>query len=332
MLRTRICDLLGIEYPIIQAPMNWITGANLAAAVSNAGGLGTLGPNAGATEVTEDVALTGERLRSEIRKLKTLTQKPFAVNFPIGFGTVKDFADRCVEVSLEEDIHVAITSMGSPKVYTSRFREAGVKVFHLVTSVRYALKAEEAGVDAVVAQGFEAGGHSGADELPTMVLVPQVVDAVKIPVIAAGGIADARGVVAALALGAEAVYMGTRFLATLECDAHSNLKQAVVDANDTSTIAWGKKLGVGIGRSLKNEFIEKYIELETGGAPLEELGNHVLYHPMRNALVQGDIDTSEAPCGANAGMIHDIMSAREVIENIVAEVPAILAKLNEKQV
>ena len=329
MIKTRICELMGIEYPIIQAPMNWITGANLAVAVSNAGGLGTLGPNAGATEVTEDVALTGERLRSEIRKVKTLTDKPFAVNFPIGFGSVKDFADRCVEVSLEEGIPAAITSMGSPKVYTSRFKEAGVKVFHLVTSVKQAQKSAEAGVDAVVAQGFEAGGHGGSDELPTLVLIPQVVDAVKVPVVAAGGIADARGVVAALALGAEAVYMGTRFLATRECDAHPNLKQAVVDAGDTATIAWGKKLGVGIGRSLKNEFIDKYIELETSGAPLEELGMHVLYHPMRNALVQGDLDESEAPCGANAGMIHDILSAKEVIEKIVAEVPGILARLNQ---
>jgi len=251
MLKTRICDLLGIEYPIIQAPMNWITGANLAAAVSNAGGLGTLGPNAGVTGVTEDVALTGERLRGEIQKMKLLTGKPFAVNFPIGFGTVKDFADRCAEVALEEGIHAAITSMGSPRVYTDRFKEAGVKVFHLVTSVKQALKAEDAGVDAVVAQGFEAGGHSGADELPTLVLVPQVADAVKIPVVAAGGIADARGFVAALVMGAEAVYMGTRFLATLECDAHPNLKQAVLNADDTATIAWGKKLGVGIGRSLK---------------------------------------------------------------------------------
>jgi len=327
MKRTRICDLLGIGYPIIQAPMNWITGADLAAAVSNAGGLGTIGPNAGATTITQDVTLTGERLRNEIRKAKTLTQKPFAVNFPIGFGEFRAFTDRCIEVALEEGIPVAIVSMGSPEVYTSRLKQAGVRVLHIVASVRHARKAEGAGVDAVVAQGYEAGGHSGVNELPTLVLVPQVVDAVRIPVVAAGGIADARGVVAALALGAEAVYMGTRFVATHECDAHPDMKQAVVNANDTSTVSWGRKLGVGIGRSLRNEFTRKYLEMETSGASFEELGSLVLAHPMMNSLVLGDLVNSEAPCGAAAGMIKGIVSAREIIESIAAEVSEILAKL-----
>lgn len=327
MKRTRICELLGIEHPIIQAPMNWITGANLAAAVSNAGGLGTMGPNAGATAITQDVTLTGERLRNEIRKAKTLTEKPFAVNFPIGFGEFRAFTDRCIEVALEEGIPVAIVSMGSPEIYTGRLKQAGVRVLHIVASVRHAGKAEGAGVDAVVAQGYEAGGHSGVDELPTLVLVPQVVNAVRIPVIAAGGIADARGVVAALALGAEAVYMGTRFVATHECDAHPDMKQAVVTANDTSTISWGRKLGVGIGRSLRNEFTRKYLEMETSGASFEDLGSLVLAHPMMNSLVRGDLVNSEAPCGAAAGLIKGIVSAREIIESITAEVPHILAKL-----
>ena len=327
MKRTRICELLGIEHPIIQAPMNWITGANLAAAVSNAGGLGTMGPNAGATAITQDVTLTGERLRNEIRKAKTLTEKPFAVNFPIGFGEFRAFTDRCIEVALEEGIPVAIVSMGSPEIYTGRLKQAGVRVLHIVASVRHAGKAEGAGVDAVVAQGYEAGGHSGVDELPTLVLVPQVVNAVRIPVIAAGGIADARGVVAALALGAEAVYMGTRFVATHECDAHPDMKQAVVTANDTSTISWGRKLGVGIGRSLRNEFTRKYLEMESSGASFEDLGSLVLAHPMMNSLVRGDLINSEAPCGAAAGLIKGIVSAREIIESIAAEVPEILAKL-----
>lgn len=327
MKRTRICELLGIEHPIIQAPMNWITGANLAAAVSNAGGLGTMGPNAGATAITQDVTLTGERLRNEIRKAKTLTEKPFAVNFPIGFGELRAFADRCIEVALEEGIPVAIVSMGSPEIYTGRLKQAGVRVLHIVASVRHAGKAEGAEVDAVVAQGYEAGGHSGVDKLPTLVLVPQVVNAVRIPVIAAGGIADARGVVAALALGAEAVYMGTRFVATHECDAHPDMKQAVVTANDTSTISWGRKLGVGIGRSLRNEFTRKYLEMETSGASFKDLGSLVLAHPMMNSLVLGDLVNSEAPCGAAAGLIKGIVSAREIIESITAEVPEILAKL-----
>lgn len=327
MKRTRICDLLGIKYPIIQAPMNWITGAKLAAAVSNAGGLGTIGPNAGATTITKDATLTGERLRSEIKKAKRLTQEPFAVNFPIGHGEYKVFTDRCIEVALEEGIEVAIVSMGSPKVYTDRLKQAGVKVLHLVASVKHATKAEEAEVDAVVAQGYESGGHSGVDELPTSVLVPQVVDAVRIPVVAAGGIADARGVVAALALGAEAAYMGTRFLATRESDAHPDMKQAVVRANDTSTISWGGKLGAGMSRSLRNDFTKKYLEMETSGASVEDLGSLVIAHPLMNSMVLGDLENSDAACGAIAGMIKEIVGAAEVIESIVAGVPDIVAKL-----
>jgi len=329
MKRTELCNILGIEYPIIQAPMNWITGANLAAAVSNAGGLGTIGPNAGAATITRDSAETSGRLRIQIRKAKSLTRKPFAVNFPIGIGGMRKFSDSCIEIAIEEEIQVAVTSVGGPRIYTERLKKAGIKVLHVVATVEHAVKSEAAGVDAVIPQGYEAGGHSGVDKLPTMVLVPQIVDAVKIPVIAAGGIADARGVVAALALGAEAVYMGTRFIATHECDAHPAFKQAVLDANESSTVSLCKRFGVGImGRSLKNNFTAKFLSLEGSGASAEELAGLILTDSMHNSLVHGDLVNSEAPCGANAGMIKEIIGAGDVIQNIVAGVERIISNPN----
>ena len=214
MIKNRIGELLGIRYPLIQAPMNWSSGAELAAAVSNAGALGTLGPNAGAESITDDVELTGERLREQIRKVRELTGKPFAVNIPIGIGEGLKYSKKCVEVVLEEAVPVVITSVGGPDVYTTILQEEGIKVFHAISTARHARKAEESGVDAVVCEGFEAGGHKGFTELTTLVLTPLVADTVKIPVITGGGIGDARGILAALALGADAVYMGTRFMAT----------------------------------------------------------------------------------------------------------------------
>jgi len=201
-MRTRFTELLGIRYPIVQASMAWITDAVLAAAVSEAGGLGTIGPNAGCTSVTPDVGETGERLRDQIRKCKELTDKPFAVNFVVGVvGWDRDYSDRCLEVGIEEGVPVAVVSQGSPMVYTPRLKEAGVKVIHVGSTVRHVRKAEDAGVDAVIVSGTEGGGHSGFDQMTTLCLVPQATDAVKIPVIAGGGIVDARGLVAALALG-----------------------------------------------------------------------------------------------------------------------------------
>jgi len=227
MKRTMICDLLGIEYPIIQGGMTWIANAELAAAVSSAGGFGLISPNAGMAETGNIL----DNLRRQIKKAKSLTDKPFGVNFALQMPGVKELLD----VAIEEKIPAVTTSAGNPATYTSYLKEAGVKVLHVVASVRHATGAEKRGVDAVIAEGYEAGGHNGLDELTTFTLVPQVVDAVKVPVVAAGGIADARGFIAALSLGAEGVQIGTRFVATLECIAHSNAKEAIVKAIDTGT-------------------------------------------------------------------------------------------------
>ena len=334
MKQTRLCQLLGIEYPIIQAPMAWITCAELAAAVSNAGGLGTLGPEAGAKtqEEAKDLDIVERCLREQIRKVKTLTDKPFAVNFPIGWGKQKIFNERRITVAIEEGMPIAIVSMGSPELFTQKLHDAGIKVIHIVVSVEQARKAEKAGVDAIVCIGYEAGGHIGADELPTFVLVPQVVDAVEIPVIAAGGIADARGLVAALALGAEGVYMGTRFLATYECNAHPTMKQTVIQAGDTSTIAFGRR--TGISRCLKNAYTARHMEMEASGATFDELREYERsgddlggWRRIPAALVDGNITHGSAACGAIAGMINEIISAGEVIRRMVEGYEAVLAKL-----
>jgi len=317
MKKTRVCHLLGIEYPIIQGGMTWVANAELAAAVSNAGGLGLISPNAGMAPDGNPV----ENLRNQIKKAKSLTDKPFGVNFPLQDPTIKEQID----VAIEEKIPVVTTSAGNPATYTSYLKEAGIKVLHLVASVRHAQGAERRGVDAVIAEGYEAGGHNGFDELPTFVMVPQVVDAVEIPVIAAGGIADARGFIAALALGAEGVQMGTRFLATHECIAHQTVKEGVVAAIDTGTVISGRKLGPT--RGLKNELTDKILEMESGGASSEELQSFIGPGRARLGKLAGDLVDGEAYCGAVAGMITELVSAGEVVRSIVEGSDAILAKL-----
>lgn len=317
--------MLGIEAPIIQAPMNWATDARLVAAVSQAGGLGTIGPNAGREINTpsSNPQVTGERLRAEIRKVRELTDKPFAVNFPIGQGPARVFSDRAVEVAIEEAISIAIVVMGSPEVYTERLKKAGIFVIHAVGSARHARKAEEYGCDAVVAEGFEAGGHSGFDELPMSVLTPQVVAAVRIPVIAAGGIVDGRGLVMGLATGAEAVYMGTRFMATVEAPIHERVKQAIVAAGDNATLSWGRRIGVA--RTLRNAFTTRFRELELGGASAEELKAFIdAYDAVPGGrrvggLRAGDLEQGEVYMGAGAGMISEILTCAEVIERTMSE-------------
>jgi len=315
--RTRICDLLGIEYPIIQGGMTLIAGAELAAAVSNAGALGIISPNAGA----EAGLSSAENLRNLIRRAKSLTDKPFGVNLPLAGR-----ATESIDVVIEEGVGVVTTSMGSPAPVAKRFQEAGVKMLHLVASARHARRAEEEGVDAVIAEGYEAGGHNGLDELPTFVLVPSVVDAVRIPVVAAGGIADARGLVAALALGAEGVQIGTRFIATHECLAHPNFKQAVVEAIDTSTVITGRKIGPT--RTIRNELSQQIQEMESRGASREELLSFIgAGQRTRQGQIEGDMTQGEAYCGAIAGIVGEIVSAAEVVESIVKGVSGVVAGL-----
>ncbi|MDO8491780.1 MAG: nitronate monooxygenase [Dehalococcoidia bacterium] len=337
MKKTDLCRLLGIEYPIIQAPMAYITWSEMVAAVSNAGGLGTLGPNAGSREPAPDVAEVGRRLRDQIRKVKALTNKPFAVNFVIYEGvsavyadtgkSPNDFSEECVRVALEEGIPVAILVGKTPETYAGRFKEAGVKVLlhgH-PCNVEAARHAQQVGVDAFVAVGYGAGGHSGIDQIPTFVLVPEIVDAVDIPVIAGGGIADGRGLAAALALGAQAVYMGTRFIATKECNAHPRLKQAVLEATDTSTVSW---LGsFGVVRGLKNNMAARCLEMEAKGANSLEISSVYGGAAVRAGFLNGDIEEGSVIFGAAAGLIKDIPSAGEVVTRTVQEADETLAKL-----
>lgn len=348
-MKTRITDLLGIKYPIIQAPMAWITDAELVAAVSAAGGLGTIGPNSGYKRVTRDVVETGERLREQIRKVKSLTDCPFAVNFVVGApGFDRDFSERCVQVGIEEKVPVAVVSQGSPRVYTERLKEAGMKVIHVCASVDHARKAEEAGVDAVVASGTEGGGHSGFDQITTFCLVPQVADAVKIPVIAGGGVGDSRGLIAALALGAEGVYMGTRFIATRECPAHPNVKQAILDCTDTGTVAikHGRPSVAGPGdrgftearrgsvRVIINQKLQEIMAQKGGQISWEDILPFMVFpdpesgiNPTVAAFIEGDLINNFMAAGQVAGMISDIPTCREIIERMVSEARSILEKI-----
>jgi enoyl-[acyl-carrier protein] reductase II len=318
MKKTRLCELLGIEYPIIQGGMVWIANAELAAAVSNAGGLGLISPNAGMSRNGDQI----ENLKNQIEIAKGLTSKPFGVNLPIMNNAQ---IEALVEVVIQAKVQVAVTAAGNPALYTGRFKEAGIKVLHLVAAVRHAQSAEKRGVDAVIAEGFEAGGHNGLDELTTLTLVPQVADAVQIPVVAAGGIADARGIVAALALGAEGVQMGTRFVATRECAAHQNFKDAVVKASDTDTTITGRKIGPT--RILKNGIATKLLDMEATGASAEELTAFIGSGRSRKGQFDGDLVNGEAYCGAIAGMIKEIKSVAEVIHDIVEKYDKVVAGL-----
>ncbi|MCP4756205.1 MAG: nitronate monooxygenase [Proteobacteria bacterium] len=352
-MKTRITELLGIKYPIIEAPMAWITDAVLAAAVSEAGGLGTIGPNAGSKTVTSEVGETGERLRGQIRKFRELSGGPFAVNFVVGVvGWDRKYSDHCLEVGIEERVPVAVVSQGSPIVYTQRMKDAGMKVIHVCSTVRHVQKAEQAGADAVVVSGTEGGGHSGFDQLTTFCLVPQAASAVEIPVIAGGGVVDARGLMGALSLGAEAVYMGTRFMATQECPTHPNVKQAVLQAIDTSTMAVrhgspfakeqksAESRGFveerrGSVRMLINEALRKVI-VDKGGAisfaDALEAGDSSEANPESNrtvnAFVQGDLEHNSITMSQGSALITDVPTCRALIERIVEEAESILGRLN----
>lgn len=295
MKKTRVCELLCIDYPIIQGGMSLIASAELAAAVSNAGGLGIISPNAG----EPDWGKVGANLRSQIRKVKSLTDKPFGVNFPIHvLGQDRSLLD----IAIEEGVRVVTTGAGSPSLHTGYLQEHSVRVLHLVASVKHAKGAEKSGVDAVIAEGYESGGINSPDELTTFVLVPQVVDAVSIPVIAAGGICDARGLVAALALGAEGVQMGTVFIATKECIADQDYKDAIVAANDTATIITGR-----------------------GSMPIRGLKSELITQGQQ--IAEADIAPKQMICGAVAGMINEIVSAGDVVRNIVEGYDRIVAGL-----
>jgi len=328
MAKNRISELLNIRYPIIQAPMNWVSGAALTAAVSNAGGLGTLGPNSGAEDITYDVDLTAERMREQIRKVRSLTDAPFGVNVVVGVGETVKYSEKIVEVVIEEQVPVVIASVGRPDIYTPRLKAAGIKVLHAISTGRHAKKAEAAGVDAVICEGFEAGGHKGFTELTTFALTPMVADAVSLPVITGGGIGDARGVLAALALGADGIYMGTRFMATQESESHHRVKQAIVACQDACTVTISKDFMVA--RDLRNQFTETYMEMHKSGAAAKELGEYLNAHSQYHAQHLGNSEAAEICCGQFAGMINAIKSATEVMQEIVQAVGPQFEALKEK--
>jgi enoyl-[acyl-carrier protein] reductase II len=318
MKKTRVCELLGIQYPILQGGMLWLADAGLAAAVSNAGGLGVISPMAGMKPRGNPV----KNLNAEIIKAKKLTDKPFGVNIPL------DLRDcgLIMAVILEHEVPVVITAAGDPRLYTELLQSAQIRVVHVVSSVRHARAAEKAGVDAVVVEGVEAAARNGFDEIPLFSLIPQVADAVKIPVIAAGGIADARGVAAAFALGAEGVQLGTRFVAVRENIAHQNYKDAIVDAGDTDTVITLRPLIPS--RSLKNtEFSQVLLGMEQSGASAEEIREFMGHAASRRAGLEGDLHNGEAYCGSSAGLIHEILCVEDVFQRLVDGYPDVVKEL-----
>lgn len=301
MIKTRLTELLGVQYPILQGGMAWVADACLASAVSNAGGLGLI---AAANAPVEYV-------RNEIRKAKTLTDKPFGVNIML----MSPFAAEIAQLVIDEGVKVVTTGAGNPGKYMEAWKAAGIKVIPVVPSAALAKRMERSGADAVVAEGCESGGHIG--ELTTMALLPQVCDAVKIPVIGAGGIADERGFAAALMLGAQGVQIGTLFLASNECNIHQNYKTMVLEAKDTDTAVTGRSLGHP-ARSLKNKFTRNMNELEKSGATLEELEN-AMAGSLRRAAVEGDLENGAFMAGQVAGMVNEIRPVGEIVETLMTK-------------
>ena len=307
MIKSRICDIIGIKYPVFQGGMAWVADADLAAAVSNAGGLG----------IIAGMNMNGEQLRAEIKKVRVKTDKPFGVNVML----MSPYTPEVAEVIIEENVPVVTTGAGNPLAYIKKWLDAGVKVIPVVASVALAKMVAKRGATAVVAEGGESGGHIG--EAHTLPLVPQVVDAVDIPVIAAGGIADGRGMAAALMLGAEGVQMGTAFLVAKECNVHQTYKDRVIKAGDADTVVNGRKVGHP-ARALKNPFTRSFSDLENGANVTDEEIMAYGTGALRRAVQDGDWETGSFLCGQIAGLIKEERSCQEIVERIVAETETIL--------
>lgn len=312
-MRTDVTKLLEIEYPILQGGMAWVAEHHLAAAVSEAGGLGLIGA----------ASAPGEWVREQIRKVKERTEKPFGVNIML----MSPYADEVAKVVAEEGVKVVTTGAGNPEKYMKLWKDAGIKVIPVVASVALAKRMERCGADAVVAEGSEAGGHIG--ENTTLVLVPQIADAVSIPVIAAGGIADGRGVAASLMLGASAVQVGTHFVVTKESVVHENYKKCIIKAKDIDSKVTGRSTGHPI-RVLRNQMTKEYLRLEKEGASFEELEKLTL-GALRKAVVEGDVVNGSLMAGLSAGLVKEEFSCRELIQKLMSEAEACLkgAKLYE---
>jgi len=319
MFATRLTEMLGIEYPIIQGGLQWLATAQLASAVSEAGGLGIISSHTFPDQ---------ESLRKEIRRMREKTQKPFGVNLSILPGlTNEDQMMELLMVVSEEKVPVVETSGRSPEPFIQKLKSEGIKLIHKVPSVRLAQKAESVGADAVTVVGFECGGRPGMDEVTSLILIPKAVESVKVPIIAGGGIADGRGFLAALALGAEGVLMGTRFVATQECPAHPRIKEAFVNATETDTAMIYRSIK-NAARVLKTAAADKIPSLEQQGAGLEELLAAMGGRTNPNAYREADVHGTIIGCGQCVGLIHKIKSVKEVIDDILQDAQSILQRLN----
>ena len=312
-MKTKITTLFGIDSPVVQGGMAWVAESHLAAAVSNAGGLGIIGA----------ASAPAEWVRMQIQEVKKRTEKPFGVNIML----MSPYADEVAQVVVQEQVPVVTTGAGSPEKYMSLWKEAGIKVVPVVASVALAKRMERCGADALVAEGTEAGGHIG--ENTTMVLVPQVVDAVNIPVIAAGGIADGRGMAAAFMLGAEGVQVGTRFVASKEAQVHENYKNCIVKARDIDSRVTGRSTGHPV-RALRNQMTKVYLEKEQAGVPFEELELLTL-GGLRKAVVDGDVTNGSVMAGQSAAMVKEVLTCEEIIQSMAAQAEALLKGVLEHE-
>ncbi len=299
----KIKKLFGIEYPIIQGGMIWNSGYKLASAVSNCGGLGLIGAGSMYPEV----------LREHIQKCKKATQKPFGVNVPMLYPNIEEI----MQILVDEGVKIVFTSAGNPKTWTKFLKDNNITVVHVVSSSKFALKAQEAGVDAVVAEGFEAGGHNGREETTTLTLIPMVKEQISIPLIAAGGIASGRGMLAAMILGADGVQMGSRFAASTESSAHEKFKQTILETNEGDTQLTLKELAPV--RLIKNKFFEQVQELYSKCPTKEDLENLLGKRRAKRGMFEGDLIDGELEIGQIAGLIHEILPVKSIIENVVAE-------------
>lgn len=311
MISTSICSLLDIEYPILQGGMAWIATGELASAVSNAGGLGIIGSGNAPAEL----------IRKEILKVKEKTDRPFGLNVML----LSPFVDDIIQLIYEERVPIITFGAGNPGKYIKKLKEASIKVIPIVPSIALAKKMEAAGADAVIAEGTEAGGHIG--EITTMALVPQMVDAISIPVIAAGGIADARGFVSALVLGAQGVQMGTVFVCSKECTVHDNYKNAIIKAGDRSTSVSGRTTGHPV-RMIKNKLFRELIKLEKRNASIEEF-DKVGSGSLKKACIDGDIDMGTVMAGQISGMVKEIKSVKDIINDIIQESNEVMKRASE---
>ncbi|MDC6386915.1 nitronate monooxygenase [Flagellimonas taeanensis] len=302
-MQNKITQLFGIQYPIIQAGMVWASGWRLASAVSNAGGLGLLGAGSMYPEVLEE----------HIIKCKKATDKPFGVNVPMLYPDI----EKLMEIIVSQGVKIVFTSAGNPKTWTGFLKEKGITVVHVVSSVKFALKAQEAGVDAIVAEGFEAGGHNGRDETTTMVLIPSVKEKISIPLIAAGGIATGRAILAAMVLGADGVQVGSRFVATPEASSHESFKKRVVEAQEGDTQLTLKELAPV--RLLKNKFYQDVQEAYAKGASVEDLKTLLGRARAKRGMFEGDMEEGELEIGQVSGLIHAMKPAAEIVAELMAE-------------